>query len=216
MMKAILGTLSGFALIAFSYLCITLAITARTTGKHLSAAMMKVGDTVTRVNTTLDKINGKGGTLQQTTETIVRVKDLITLSQVTLQKQQKSIAQFDNEMDVLSDNVNSAVQETRDNANALSHSAVNTMQFANDALVGIQNDTVEVHTDLVTLNAATANINAMLPDIQATAKNVNGMTADGKETTAMAKDWLHGILHPTWATRIKNAMLDVLQHLPVP
>jgi ABC-type transporter Mla subunit MlaD len=216
MMKAILGTLSGFALIAFSFLCLTLAIQTVNVGKHVSRTLTDADTAISKVNNTLDKINGKGGTLQQTTETIVRVKDLITLSQLTLNRQQKSIAAFDKNLATTMDNVNLLVSQTTANENSLTTDTENTMQFANDALVGIQNATVEAHTDLVTLNAVTANINAMLPDIQATAKNVNGMTADGKETTAMAKDWLHGVLHPTWATRIKNAMLDVLQHLPVP
>jgi hypothetical protein len=215
-MKAILATLSGIALIAFTYLCVTVAMAVHTNSQHTAALLMNASDTITKVNKTLDKINGKGGTLQQTTETIVRVKDLITLSQATLYKQQKSISDFDNEMSVVAGNVNIAVQAATENENAVSHQTVAT-------LADIQADARTANIELQTLNTTTSSLNkavvdadTMIPDVQATMVNVRGMTTDGKETTAMAKDWLHGILHPTWPERIKNAMLDILQHLPVP
>ena len=215
-MKTLLSILSALALICFSYLCITLSLAIRTNSKHTAELLMSIGDTVTKTNATLDKINGKNGLLQESAETVVRVKDLITLSQLTLYKQQKSISDFDNEMSIVAGNVNIAVQAATENENAVSHQTVAT-------LADIQADAKTANDELKVLNTTTSSLNkavvdadTMIPDVQATMVNVRGMTADGKETTAMAKDWLHGILHPTWATRIKNAMLDVLQHLPVP
>lgn len=216
MMKAILGTLSGLALIAFTYLCITVSLAVHVNSKHAAKILMNADDTITKVNTTLDKINGKGGTLQQATETIVRVKDLITLSQATLYSQQKSIALLDAQVSSTMQHVDLILDATALDENEITKQSVETLSATTESVKSIKPLVDNLTAEAKDLQTTTQAVNAMIPDVQATAKNVNGMTSDGKETTAMAKDWLHGILHPTWPERIKNAMLDVLQHLPIP
>jgi chemotaxis regulatin CheY-phosphate phosphatase CheZ len=112
--------------------------------------------------------------------------------------------------------VNTAVLATTKNENKIAEQTEETLEATIDSVKAVKPLVDNLTIEAKDLQTTTQAVNAMVPDIQATAKNVNGMTADGKETTAMAKDWLHGILHPTWPERIKNAMLDVLQHLPVP
>jgi hypothetical protein len=216
MMKAILGTLSGFALIAFTYLCITIAMAVRVNSKHSAELLMTTADTAAKLNKTIDKINGKGGTLQIMNEDLVRVKDTITLSQATLYKEQKSLDMWNANISETLANVNIAVVAATANENAISKSTVETLQATSDSVKTLAPLMVNLNSEIDAAHAATLGVTAMIPDIQATVVNVKGMTADGHETTTMTKDWLHGILHPTWATRVKNAFLDVLQHLPVP
>ena len=189
-LKAILGVLSGFALIAFTYLCITISMAVQTNSKHIAAVTMQVGDTLSQVNKTLSTINGKGGLLQQSAETVVRVKDLITLSQLTLYKQQKSINDFDTNLVTTSKLLNAAIYEASQDEVVLKNGVLTTMQFTNDALVGIQNDTVEAHTDLITLNAAVASTNQTIIDADSTVKSLDATAEDLQYE-------VHKLVHPT-------------------
>jgi len=133
-----------------------------------------------------------------------------------MSNQQKSLDQWNAQITTTLGNVNDSVVALTTNENKITKQTVETLNAATESVKAVKPLVDNLTIEAQDLQTTTTSINAMIPDIQATAKNVSGMTADGKETTAMAKDWLHGILHPTWATRIKNAMLDVLQHLPVP
>jgi hypothetical protein len=216
MMKAMLGTLSGIALIAFTFLCITLAIAIRTNSKHSSELLMNVDQTTVRINKTLDKINAPGGLLQVTGKAVAKADNVLGHTDILIANEQTSLDQWNRQISATLDNVNLAVAATTANENEITKSSVETLNATTATVNALKPVMDNLVIDEQALNTATVGITAMLPDIQATAVNVKGMTADGHETTTMTKEWLHGILHPTWATRIKNAMLDVLQHLPVP
>jgi hypothetical protein len=216
MMKAMLGTLSGIALIAFTFLCITLAIAIRTNSKHSSELLMNVDQTTVRINKTLDKINAPGGLLQVTGKAVAKADNVLGHTDILIANEQTSLDQWNRQISATLDNVNLAVAATTANENEITKSSVETLNATTATVNALKPVMDNLVIDEQALNTATVGITAMLPDIQATAVNVKGMTADGHETTTMTKEWLHGILHPTWATRVKNAMLDVLQHLPVP
>ena len=216
MMKAILGTLSGIALIAFSYLCISVSMAIHTNSKHTAALLMNLDDSVTKLNKTLDAVNAPKGTLVQLNDLIKGARATVDHSDRLMSNQQKSLDQWNAQITTTLGNVNDSVVALTTNENKITKQTVETLNAATESVKAVKPLVDNLTIEAQDLQTTTTSINAMIPDIQATAKNVSGMTADGKETTAMAKDWLHGILHPTWATRIKNAMLDVLQHLPVP
>jgi len=216
MMKAILATLSGIALIAFTYLCISVSMAIHTNSKHTAALLMNLDDSVTKLNKTLDAVNAPKGTLVQLNDLIKGARATVDHSDRLMSNQQKSLDQWNAQITTTLGNVNDSVVALTTNENKITKQTVETLNAATESVKAVKPLVDNLTIEAQDLQTTTTSINAMIPDIQATAKNVSGMTADGKETTAMAKDWLHGILHPTWATRIKNAMLDVLQHLPVP
>ena len=216
MMKAILATLSGIALIAFTYLCISVSMAIHTNSKHTAALLMNLDDSVTKLNKTLDAVNAPKGTLVQLNDLIKGARATVDHSDRLMSNQQKSLDQWNAQITTTLGNVNDSVVALTTNDNKITKQTVETLNAATESVKAVKPLVDNLTIEAQDLQTTTTSINAMIPDIQATAKNVSGMTADGKETTAMAKDWLHGILHPTWATRIKNAMLDVLQHLPVP
>ena len=216
MIKAILPVLQGFALVAFAYLCVTLAMAVRTNSKHSTQLLMNIDDSVVKLNKTLDAVNAPKGTLVQLNDLIRGARATVDHSDRLMSNQQKSLDKWNAQITTTLGNVNDSVVALTTNENKITKQAVETLNATTESVSAIKPLVDSLNAEAQELKTTTDSINAMIPDVQATAKNVNGMTADGKETTSMAKDWLHGILHPTWATRIKNAMLDVLQHLPVP
>jgi septal ring factor EnvC (AmiA/AmiB activator) len=218
-MKAIWGTLgvsASIALIAFAYFWFTLALETRTNSKHVANLLMDYSTTSEKLNKTLDTINGQKGTLVQLNDLIKGARATVDHSDRLMSNQQKSLDQWNSQITTTLGNVNDSVVALTTNENKITKQTVETLNAATESVKAVKPLVDNLTIEAQDLQTTTTSINAIIPDIQATAKNVSGMTADGKETTAMAKDWLHGILHPTWATRIKNAMLDVLQHLPVP
>jgi predicted RNA-binding Zn ribbon-like protein len=169
-----------------------------------------------RINKTLDKINAPGGLLQVTGKAVAKADNVLGHTDILIANEQTSLDQWNRQISATLDNVNLAVAATTANENEITKSSVETLNATTATVNALKPVMDNLVIDEQALNTATVGITAMLPDIQATAVNVKGMTADGHETTTMTKEWLHGILHPTWATRVKNAMLDVLQHLPVP
>jgi len=216
MMKAILATLSGIALIAFTYLCISVSMAIHTNSKHTAALLMNLDDSVTKLNKTLDAVNAPKGTLVQLNDLIKGARATVDHSDRLMSNQQKSLDQWNAQITTTLGNVNDSVVALTTNDNKITKQTVETLNAATESVKAVKPLVDNLTIEAKDLQTTTVAINSMIPDVQATAKNVNGMTTDGKETTAMAKDWLHGILHPTWPERIKNAMLDILQHLPVP
>ena len=216
MIKAILPVLQGFALVAFTYLCIVVSMAIHTNSKHTAALLMNLDDSVTKLNKTLDAVNAPKGTLVQLNDLIKGARATVDHSDRLMSNQQKSLDQWNAQITTTLGNVNDSVVALTTNENKITKQTVETLNATTDSVKAVKPLVDNLTAEAKDLQTTTVAINAMIPDVQATAKNVNGMTTDGKETTAMAKDWLHGILHPTWPERIKNAMLDILQHLPVP
>jgi uncharacterized phage infection (PIP) family protein YhgE len=215
-MKAILATLSGIALIAFTYLCITLALTVRTTGEHVDETLMALSDSTGELNITLAKLSQKNGTIDQLNAAIRDVRLTVAHSDRLMTQQQKSLTTWNQQITGTLGNINTDVLSMTDDESAITKQTVTTLKATTDTIQDLQPLVSSLNSEAMQLQTTTAALNTMLPEIKETVTNVQGMTADGHETTTMTKDWLHGILHPTWATRVKNAFLDVLQHLPVP
>lgn len=213
---AIKGTFACIAMIAVSFLAITTARVEMNIEKHVDEVTMRAGDAVDQVNITLKRINGPGGLLQVTGKTVAKADNLIGHTDIMVANEQKSIALFDAQVSSTLQHVDLVLDATALNENDLTKQTVGTLQAASDSMSAVKPLITQLTGEVQDLNTATVGITAMLPDIKATAVNVRGMSDDGHATTTMTRDWLHGILHPTWATRIKDGMLDVLQHLPIP
>jgi type I site-specific restriction endonuclease len=183
MMKAILGVLSSIALIAFTFLCIEGALAVRTNSKHTSQLLMNIDDSVTKLNKTLDSVNGKNGTIQEANETIVRAKDLITLTQLTLYKEQASLQKTDAAVDSLLDSVKEVANTTTSQESLIGSQTVVTLK-------GIQEDTVSANTELQSLDKATVSVNQTVIDTDNTIKSLDATATDLQEE-------VHKLTHPT-------------------
>lgn len=189
-MKAILATLSGIALIAFTFLCLTVASAVHTNSKHVAQFIMSANDTIEKTNATLDKINGKGGMLQQSAETIVRVKDLITLSQATLYKQQTSLDLWNKQIGTTLSNVNIALANAAIDENTLSTAAISTMATTTNTLVDAQADIKDGDATVKALTTTLVSANQTVADADATVLSLKATAVDLQEE-------VHKLTHPT-------------------
>ena len=184
-----------FAALAVMYLSVTAGIAVHTFEKHASAVMMNVNESVTQVNKTLATVNGKGGTLQQMDETVVRVKDLITLTQATLYKQQKSIDNFDTSLAVTMANVNILTQNLTEDADAVGHEAVLTMGTARTTMTSANQALTELSADEVSANTAIAHfteqMDSLSPVVLSTLNNTDTTMANVAASTTDVKNFIH-------------------------
>jgi hypothetical protein len=210
-MKAIIGTLAGIMMIAFTYLAIVVAMAVRTNSKHTANLLMTTADTMAKLNQTIDKLNGKGGTLQIMNEDLVRVKDTITLSQLTLFKEQKSLDLWNQNISATLSNVNNAVVAATANENEITKSTVETLNATTASVNALKPLVVSLDDEAKELKTATASLNAVVtdPNITAAVANVNVMTKNGDDATKDLKDYIHGILHPSWPKRVWGYTVDV-------
>lgn len=208
-MKAIIGTLSGIALIAFTYLCITLAMAAHTNSKHLATLLMNYSDTAIKINVTLDAINSKKGTLAQINDAVHDVRLTVAHSDRLMSNQQKSLDQWNAQITTTLGNVNNSVVSLTTNENEITKQTVETLKATTDSVKAVKplvdNLTLEAQSLQTTTNA----VNVMIPDIQETVKNVNAMSDSGKDAVKDLKDYIHGVLHPTWPKRLWGYSVDV-------
>jgi hypothetical protein len=189
---------NGFAIVALacvSYLSVTAAIAVHTLEKHTSDTLMYVDDIANQVDVTLAKINSKGGTLQQVDESVVRVKDLITLTQATLYKQQKSIDILDKDVDSAVKNLNAAVYEASLDEQTIGTAAVSTMAHAsrtmdnaNQALTNLSADEVSANTAIAQF---TEQMDSLSPVVLSTLNNTNTTMANVAASTTDVKNFIH-------------------------
>jgi hypothetical protein len=176
------------ALACVSYLSVTASIAVHTLEEHTSQAIMNVNDAVVQVNKTLATVNNKGGTLQQMDETVVRVKDLITLTQATLNKQQKSIDAFDVNLATTLANVNIALNGITEDSSAVSHQAVSTLAVTSQALSGLQTDEASANVAIVQF---TSQMDALQPVVLSTLNNTNDTMDNVAASTTDVKNFIH-------------------------
>lgn len=164
------------------------------------------------VDDTLSKINGKGGTIQQLNESLVRTKDLITLSQATLYKQQKSIANFDIQISNTLTSANSALAAVKTTADTTSTSEVQIANASVETIQGVQPVLSTANQSLQQIILATNQLNKLVsdPEITQTITNVNSTTKHLDTTSKDVEDEVHSLTHPTWAHKIFSWSLDVV------
>ena len=177
-----------FAALAVMYLSVTAGIAVHTFEKHASAVMMNVNESVTQVNKTLATVNGKGGTLQQMDETVVRVKDLITLTQATLYKQQKSIDKLDAQVSSTMQHLDLTLDGTTSAVQVLSSQASLTMVAAQNDLIELQRDETSANTAIAQF---TEQMDSLSPVVLSTLNNTDTTMANVAASTTDVKNFIH-------------------------
>lgn len=190
MVKAILATLSGIALVAFTYLCITVAQAVHTNSAHVARILMDSDQTISRVNTTLEKINGKNGLLQESAKTVVRARDLITDSQILIFNENKVLADQNKAITSTLNSIDSAVHNAAIDETTLSTSTVQTLATATNTLVDVQADVVSANETVKALTTTTQSANQTVIDADATVQSLHATAVD-------LQDEVHKLTHPT-------------------
>jgi uncharacterized phage infection (PIP) family protein YhgE len=156
--------------------------------KHMSAVVMNVNDSVTQVNKTLVKVNGKGGTLQQIDQSLTDVRTLVSHSDRTLTAQQKSIAAFDTNLATL-------VQNLTNDADAVGHETVLTMGTARTTMESANQALTELSADEVSANTAIAHfteqMDSLQPVVLSTLNNTDTTMANVAASTTDVKNFIH-------------------------
>jgi chromosome segregation ATPase len=202
MMKAIIGTLSGIALIAFTYLCTTLAFAVRVNSKHTAELLMDLSDTSVELSKAVGKMNSKGGTIQILDEDLVRVKDTITLSQATLFKEQKSLDQWNSEIGMTLANVNQTVADVDVSQKDISLNTVATLQATTNTIaateVTIKDLQIQVDNEIDAVHAVTLSANDLLADpaIKETIQHTDQTMANVQDTTKDVSHEVHKYVYP--------------------
>lgn len=214
-MKAILGVLQGLALSAFIFLCVTVALAVHTLEKHVSSVTMNVGDTITKVNSTLDRVNGKNGTIDQLDKALRDTRLIVAHSDRLLTQQQKSLVMLNAQVGATVANLNEVLASVKETSNITARSEQDFAEGTVEALKGIPPVLSSANIELQQLTLATEQLNKLVsdPNLVATEANVAGVTKNVEDTTADAKDYMHALLHPTWVQRVWGVTLDIAGHL---
>lgn len=210
-MKAILGVLSGIALIAFTYLCMTLSFAIHANSKHTALLLMNINASVVKLNETLDTLNAKKGTLDQLNDVIRDARMTVDHSDRLMTKQEKSIDQWNSQITATLGNVNTSVVALTSNENKITKSSVETLNATTESVKQIKPLIESLTAEASALQTTTQSINTLVsdPNIKSAVANVNVMTKNGDDATKDLKDYIHGILHPSWPKRIWGYTVDV-------
>ncbi len=216
MMKAILGTLSGIALIAFSYLCIVLSMAVHTNSLHTAKLLMNLNDSIVKMNTTLDAVNAKKtGTLAQINDVMRDARLTIAHSDRLMTKQERSIDQWNGQITTTLNNMNAAVVSTTENENKITESAQATLSATTKAVAGLQPVEDSLTVEVQDLQAATTSINTLVsdPEIKETITHTDSVMSNVQDTTKDVSHAVHEYVYPgpwqkVWGF-ISGAGLDI-------
>lgn len=198
--------LSGVvALGALAYLCLTLSVAVRLQQKHLAATEMQVGESLRGINKTLDKID----------------LDLDEFHRVTLEagltamearkasaKESAYLDQWNSQFANLMGEATKSVASIQ----PLTAQATDTIAQSGKTIAQLQAPIAQLNADLAALQPVIAHTDALVtdPNIPAVVANVRTMTVNGDDATKDLKDYIHGILHPSWPKRIWGYTVDVV------
>lgn len=197
-MKTVLQLCGAAALAAFAYLCLTLALTVNTTGKHLAALSMQAGDTLAVINTQLPSVTGDIHTATQAAQgAISDVRKALPplVNQVTadLQEGHRVIL----EAGLTAMEARKASAEERAALPALTAGAQDAIEGLNREMAALQS--VTVHADALVSD----------PNIPATIAHVESTTGHLDATAGDVQQEVHSLTHPTLLHKIWGGLLDV-------
>jgi hypothetical protein len=176
---------------------------------------MRVGDTLDNVNAITKKINAPGGLLQVTGKAVAKADNLIGHTDILVANQQKSIALIDAQISSTMQHLDLVLDATTTDEDQITAATTITLQNTAETVATIGPMVSNLKDEAQELKTATASLNTLLsdPDLIATEKNVAGTTKNLQDTTQDAKDYMHGLLHPTWVQRVWGVTLDIAGHL---
>src|ERR1700739_2862001 len=203
-MKPLLDTMKAASMAAFIYLSVTVVIAVRTTEKHVSSALMEVGDAAHSVTVTVQAIDKTVGKLDATIIAINATHGPIAILDKDL-----------SDLRLTLDNVNKAAIQERVFLEETQPAEVAKMNSVLDSthqtIQDVQPVLASANSELLILQAATQHLDAVIadPHLTATIANADSTTKHLDATSSDVKDYVHGILHPTWPHRIWGLMLDI-------
>jgi Na+-transporting NADH:ubiquinone oxidoreductase subunit NqrC len=215
-MKNPLNWLKGAALVALTVLCLALTYRVVT-----APALPDLKPTVAKLDASLDKINGKYGTISELNEAIVRTKDLITLTQATERKEGQMLDMWNGQISTAMGDVHAvmlATAKTVASIQPVAEQATSTLKTTQETVKALQEPisqataTLKAAQDAIeagkrateTLQTAMVHVDALVTDpaIPATLASVQGTAADVQHV-------VHKFAFPGIWSKIKGLSLDV-------
>jgi ABC-type transporter Mla subunit MlaD len=223
---AIKGTFQCAALAAVAALALNTLHVENVQSKHAAEVQMQLGDTITKVNKTLDKINAPGGLLQATGKAVEKANNLIGHSDILVAHEQSSLDAWNRQISDTLGNVNTSVVALTSNENKVTTQTMETLSATTESVKSLKPLVGSLNEETQALKTATVSITAMVPDVAGTAKNVNGITAHGnviignaeKVSTKLTNDFMKPV--PWWkkpfayAGETWDILAAVARHIP--
>jgi ABC-type transporter Mla subunit MlaD len=168
--------------------------------KHLSATIMEADTTITKVNTEIDEMHRltleAALTAAEARKASVQEEQFLTTSN-------KQVAQ-------VLDNLNATLVSVRATSDQAARSASDVASVTSTTIQNVQPILEAATSELKALQTTTESLNTLVadPHLAATIANVDETTQHLNKTAAETESWMHGILHPSWASRIKSWLID--------
>jgi ABC-type transporter Mla subunit MlaD len=199
-MKTAMNALICMALVAVIVLCFSVAHQVTTVGKHLSNTLMNVNVTIKKVDAEVDEMHRltveAALTATEARKASVQEEQFLTTSN-------KQVAQ-------VLDNLNATLVSVRATSDQAARSASDVASVTSTTIQNVQPVLEAATSELKTLQTTTESLNTLVtdPHLAATVANVDETTQHLNKTAAETESWMHGILHPSWASRIKSWLID--------
>jgi hypothetical protein len=176
---------------------------------------MAVDDSLMQINTSLNKVNGKNGTLQQLDDVLNDTRRIVSHSDRLMTQQQATLVKLDGQASATVAALNETLISVKQTSDITAQSEQNIAQASVDAINGLAPVLVAADSALVQLSSASQSLNQLVSDpaLKSTLDNLNSSTTHINATTADVQQVVHGYLHPTWAHRIYGWTLDVAHAL---
>jgi ABC-type transporter Mla subunit MlaD len=199
-LNSLLNALKCFALLSVTLLCLSVAHQVTTVGKHLSNTLMNVNVTIKKVDAEVDEMHRltveAALTATEARKASVQEEQFLTTSN-------KQVAQ-------VLDNLNATLVSVRATSDQAARSASDVASVTSTTIQNVQPVLEAATSELKTLQTTTESLNTLVtdPHLAATVANVDETTQHLNKTAAETESWMHGILHPSWASRIKSWLID--------
>jgi ABC-type transporter Mla subunit MlaD len=167
------------------------------------------------VDSVIQRVNDKNGTISQLDKVLTDTRVIVAHSDRLLTQQQKSLVKFDGQLSSTIADLNETLISVKQTSNVTAQSEQDLSQASVDAIKGLAPVLVAADSALVQLSSASQSLNQLVSDpaLKSTLDNLNSSTTHINATTADVQQVVHGYLHPTWAHRIYGWTLDVAHAL---
>jgi uncharacterized protein YoxC len=204
--KNVLEIAKVSSLLAVSFMCVTLGITA-----------LRLGTTVQKANANIDLVQQDIHRLVQ--ETRITMKDINHAAideRFYFEKQMPAVV--DQVQGILGDthrllvSANTATETLSENQNKLTDQAVTVLKTTDTTISHVDVVLGQANNDLAQLEVTEKHLDALIqsPDITQTLKNVDATTASTARTMNDIEDEVHTITHPRLIVSIANWTLKVV------
>lgn len=195
-------------MVALTYLCLTVALAARTVGAHISSTTMALGDTLHKINLEVDELHRL--TLEAAL-TAAEARKASVKESAMLDQWNAQIATTMRDVQVTMTETAKTVASIRD----ATGEATSTLQTTRQTIQALQAPINQATATLQAAQSATGHLDALLsdPQLTATIANVEGVTGHLDATAKDVQETVHSYTHPTWVMRVWEWSLDLAHAL---